>query len=100
MIWEIIQSLGLGEQLVAAAALFLLAFYLLRGLSLAGTVGVAITSGIMYAVVSAVVLGFALGLGWLDPKPGVIHDTISSVQNFVEDALASWLADRISEVVD
>lgn len=99
MIWGIIQSLGLGEQLFAAAILFVAAFYLLRGLSFAGTVGVAISSGVMYLVVTAVALGLALALGWLDPQPGVIQSTIDAVQGFLEDFVLDLLGDALGQVM-
>jgi len=98
MIWGLLQGLGLGEQLFAAAALIAVAWYLLKGLSLAGTVGVAVTSTIMYAVVTAVAIAVALALGWLDPQVDAIHHTISGARGCVEDALANGLADRLSEV--
>lgn len=99
MIWGIIQSLGLGEQLVAAAVLFLAAWYLLRGLSLAGTVGVAISSGVMYLVVTAVALGVALALGWLDPRPGVIQSTINAGKAILEDFVLDVLGDLLGGVM-
>lgn len=98
MIWGIIQSLGLGEQLFAAAILFVAAFYLLRGLSLAGTVGAVFTSGVMYVVVTAVALGLALALGWLDPQPGVIQSTISAAKGVLEDFVLDVLAKLLDEV--
>lgn len=99
MIWGIIQNLALGEQLVAAAILFAAAWYLLRGLSLASTVGVAVTSGVMYVVVTAVALGIALALGWLDPRPGVIQSTIDAVQTALEDFVLDVITDTIDGVM-
>jgi hypothetical protein len=96
MIWGMLSGLGLGEQLFAAAALLAVAWYLLRALSLAGTVGVAVTSGVMYVVVTAVAVAIALGLGWLDPQPGVIRDTIGAARDVIEGVLVDWLADRLS----
>lgn len=98
MIWGILSGLGLGEQLFAAAAMLAVAWYLLRALSLAGTVGVAVTSGIMYVVVTAVAVAIALGLGWLDPQPGVIRDTFAAARDVLEGVLVDWLADRLSGV--
>jgi hypothetical protein len=98
MIWGIIQGLGLGESLLGAAILLLAAFYLLRGLRLAGTAGVVVSSGVMYLVVTAVVLAFALALGWLDPRPGVIQHTISTVQGFVRTVVVDWLGGLVREV--
>ena len=98
MIWGLLSGLGLGEQLFAAGLLLVVAWYLLRAVSMAGTVGVALTSGIMYAVVTAVVLALALGLGWLDPQMGVIRDSISGARGLLKDILLEWLADRLSRV--
>lgn len=98
MIWGLLSGLGLGEQLFAAGLMVVVAWYLLKGLSLAGTVGVAISSAMMYAIVTAVAFALALGLGWLDPQVDAIQQTISGVRGIVEDVVAGWLADRLSEV--
>lgn len=98
MIWGLLSGLGLGEQLFAACLLLVVAWYLLRAVSMAGSVGVAVTSGIMYAVVTAVVLALALGLGWLDPQMDVIRQTLGGARGLLEDMLLEWLAERLSGV--
>ena len=98
MIWGLLSGLGLGEQLFAAGLLLVVAWYILRAVSMAGTVGVAVTSGLMYVVVTAVALALALALGWLDPQMAVIRDSISGARGLVEDVLIGWLADRLSGV--
>lgn len=98
MIWGLLSGLGLGEQLFAAGALLVVAWYLLRAVSMAGTVAAVLTGGVMYVVVSAVLIAVALALGWLDPRPGVIHDTIATVREVVGGLLLDWLTDRVSGV--
>jgi len=98
MIWGLLSGLGLGEQLFAAGLLLVVAWYLLRAVSMAGTVGVAISSSIMYMVVTAVVLAVALALGWLDPQMDVIRETLAGGRGILEDVLVEWLADQLSGV--
>jgi len=98
MIWGLLSGLGLGEQLFAAGALMLVAWYLLRAVSMAGTAGAVLTGGVMYVVVSAVVIAVALALGWLDPQPGVIRDTVGWVRDLLRDILVDWLTDRLDGV--
>lgn len=96
MIWELLAGLGLGKQLFAAALMMVVAWYLLRAVSMAGTVGVAVTSGIMYVVVTVVAVAVAFALGWLDPRPGAIQHTIGGLQNLVEDYVLDLLDDLLS----
>ncbi|MFC3476273.1 hypothetical protein [Halobacterium litoreum] len=95
MIWGLLSGLGLGEQLFAAGLMLVVAWYLLRALSMAGTLGVAVSSGIMYAVVTAVVLAVALAAGWLDPQMGAIMNAVSKAEHvfrtFVVDVVESAL---------
>jgi len=98
VIWGLLSGLGLGEQLFAAATLAAVAWYLLRAVSMAGTVGVAVTSGVMYVVVTAVAVAVALALGWLDPQPGVVRDTLSAARDVVDGILLDWLTDHLNGV--
>jgi len=96
VIWGLLSGLGLGEQLFTAGLMLVVAWYLLRALSMAGTLGVAVSSGIMYAVVTAVVLAVALAAGWLDPQMGAITDGISQV----EDIVRTFVVDIVESALE
>lgn len=98
MIWGLLSGLGLGEQLFTAGVLLIVAWYLLKSLSMAGTIGVAVSTGVMYAVVTAVAVALAVGLGWLDPQMNVIRETFAGARGVLKDVLLEWLADRLSGV--
>ena len=99
MIWEVLTSLGLGEQLLAAAVLVLVAFYALRFLSTASTIGGLLSAGVMYLVVAAVLLAAALALGWVDPEPDVVMQTIASLKDALVDMPVDFIRSTLEGVV-
>lgn len=95
LLLELLEALGFGGSVVAAAALVLVAVYLYKGAGLATTAAAVTASSLTYAVVSLVVLALAIGAGWLDPHPGpffaFVRDAIGAVVDIGADLLGSVL---------
>jgi len=98
MIWGVLSGLGLGEQLFASGTLLVVAWYLLRMVSMAGTVGGVLSNGVTYLVVTAVVLALALGLGWFDPQMDAIQSSVSALRRGIQDIGVSLVEELLSEV--
>lgn len=72
MLPEVVSSLGFGGQVVTAATLLLVAVYLYRAQAIARMFAAVAGSIAGYALVLLVVVGIAIGLGWVDPRPSTM----------------------------
>jgi hypothetical protein len=99
VVFSIIDALGLGGELAIAATLAVVAWYAIKAVSLAGTVGSAAASGVSYVVAALVAVGAAIAFGWVDPQPGAFFQSIKTWARTVWDAVGQWALDRATEVV-
>jgi uncharacterized membrane protein SpoIIM required for sporulation len=98
-LFDIVGSLGLGSQLTLAATLLVVAFYALRMVSGARTVGTILSSGIAYVVAVFVAGAAAIALGWVDPSVGTASDHVSTAVNVLWDLTGGIVIDLIEEAI-
>ena len=95
VVFEVLGSLGLGEQVMTAAVLAIAGWYLLRGKSAFATVATALGTVTTIALGVLAVLVVAIGLGWFDPQPDVfishVSSAISGLVQLAGDAVVDWL---------
>lgn len=97
-LFDIVGSLGLGSQLTLAATLLVVAFYALRMVSGARTVGTILSSGIAYVVAVFVAGAAAIALGWVDPSVATASEHVTTVLEFVWDVSGGYVIDVVEEV--
>ncbi|EMA01825.1 hypothetical protein C437_15436 [Haloarcula vallismortis ATCC 29715] len=76
---DLLSQLGVGGQVMVAGSLVMAAYYLLKGKKYAGMAAAVGGSMVVYGVVVLVALAVAIGLGWLDPNPELMHDALDGV---------------------
>jgi len=86
---ELLSQLGVGAQVMIAASLAMAAYYLLKGKKYAGMAAALGGSMVVYGVVVLVALAVAIGLGWLEPNPGLARDGLDVVFGSASDLLAT-----------
>ncbi|RLM53740.1 hypothetical protein DVK02_12920 [Halobellus sp. Atlit-31R] len=99
VVLDLLRSLGLGSQLTIAASIGLAAWYTLRVVSGAKTVGSILTNGVSYVVVVLCVGALAIGLGWVDPSIATATDHVSTAVRFVWDVSGGYVVDAVEGVI-
>ena len=100
---ELLSRLGLEGGAIAAATSLLVAFYLLRARSVGARAASAGAALVAYTVAILVVFAVVLGLGWFDPRPGVITEHLArgasaAAERATEPArrLVRWAVDVVT----
>jgi hypothetical protein len=100
MLFDLLSSLGLGEQLTTAAVFALIGWYILRGKSFIGTIISAVGTVTSIVLGVLVVLAVSVALGWFDPQPSVFLSDVSAwfreVIDLTDDVVLDWLSRVVS----
>lgn len=96
---DILGSLGLGSQLTLAGTLLVAAFYALRMVSGARTVGAILSNGVAYGVAIVVAAALAIGLGWVDPSIATATDHVTTAGEWVWSVSGGYVLDLVEGVV-
>ena len=80
ILFDILDGLGAGEQVMVAAVMVLVVLYMFRARRVAGkSVSLAGTGWVVFVSVSTAA-ALAIFLGWVDPSPGeFVHDVLGFV---------------------
>ena len=84
-------ELNLGSQLMAAAVLFLLAWYVLRMARIGSSIAAISATVVQVAVSIFIVAAIAVGFGWITPRPGAFLSDVLGV--------APWVLELAADVV-
>lgn len=80
---DILAGLGAGQSLLAAAALFFVAWYLFKTIKIGKLAGAVIGGAMMYVIVGIVFIALAAAVGWVDLRPGSFVHAVGAVVDFV-----------------
>jgi len=94
-----LRAIGAEGNLFIAGVLVVAGFYLLRGKRYAGTAAAAAGTATGYTLALLVALAVSIGLGWIEPNPGLIADGIDAVAGPVAELLATAFEMAIESVV-
>lgn len=86
--------------LFIAGVLVLGAFYLWRGKGYAGSAAAVVGTATGYTLGLLVALAAAIGLGWIEPNPGLISDGIQSVAGPASDIVATGIEVTIESLLE
>jgi hypothetical protein len=92
---DLLQALGVGGSVLAAAGLLAAALYAYKAGGILKIGAQVAASGLFYVVVVAVATALAILAGWIDPNPGAFFAFVGDVV----DAVLGFVADRLSGVM-
>lgn len=96
---DLLGQLGLGSQLTLAGTLLVVAFYALRVVSGARTVGALLSNGVAYVVAIVVAGALAIGLGWVDPSIATAQQHVATAAEWVWSVSGGYVIDIVEGVL-
>ncbi len=99
VVFELLGSLGLGQQVMTAATIGAVAWYLFRGKSAASTFAAGIGTVTTVVMGTLATLAVAIALGWVDPDIAKLTGDVLAAGTTVLEWLASIPVDIIKGVL-
>ena len=94
-----LRAVGVGGNVLIAAMIALAAFYVFRGKRYAGAAAAVGGSITVYTIAVLGALALAIGLGWLEPNPGLVSEALSAVRGPVGDLVGTVVDMAIDSLV-
>jgi hypothetical protein len=95
MIEDVLRMLGAGGEVVFAASIGFLAWYLVKGLRIGRAAGSVVASAVRYGAAVFAFLAVGIALGWVDLFPGTIVGDLLDLAGVVWELLQEYGADLL-----
>lgn len=99
VVFELLQSLNLGEQVMTAAMLAIAGWYLLRGKSMAGTIARTVGTATTIVIGTLGLIAVGIALNWFDPRPGVVVGHVTTAVGTVVEFAGQRAVEFVTELV-